>query len=47
MLEDEKDDIEKEMSVKYNMSFQQALEELERVALSILEQNQSLIDLNL
>ena len=42
MLEEENDDIEKEMSEKYSMSFQQALEELERVALSILEQNQSL-----
>ena len=47
MLEEENDDIEKEMSEKYSMSFQQALAELERVALSILERNQSLVDLNL
>ena len=47
MSEEENDDYEKEMSEKYSMSFKQALKELERVALSILEQNQSLIDLHL
>ena len=38
MTEEENDDYEKEMSEKYGMPFEQALEELERVALSILEQ---------
>ena len=38
MTEEENDDYQKEMSEKYSMSFKQALEELERVALSILKQ---------